>query len=246
VPLLLDRPHPDVARLRLNRPERRNALDRELVERLDEAVAGLDAPVAVLGSADPRAFCAGADRELADPERALVSDRLYGLYERMTLAPAVLVAAVGGPAVGGGAQLAVACDLRVAGPGARFRFAGPGHGLAVGAWALPGLVGRGRAMDLCLTMRWVEADEALHIGLVDRLVEDPETEALALAERFARLEPGAVRRVKAVVGLSSRQAVALQVEAEGNRASWSGSMEAPRRGRAPDPLHVPGAGGVRG
>ena len=226
-PLLVDRPHEGVARLRLNRPERRNALNHDLVDALDDAVAGLDAPAAVLASTDARAFCGGADLDLDDGARAGVSDRLYSLYRCMIKSGTVLVAAIDGPAVGGGAQLAVACDLRVAGPAARFRFAGPGHGLAVGAWALPALVGRGRAMDLCLTMRWVEAEEALQLGLVDRLVEDPEEEALALAAGIAGLEPDAVRRVKATVATASRHAVALDAEAEGNRASWSGSVAAP-------------------
>jgi enoyl-CoA hydratase/carnithine racemase len=225
VPLLVDRPLEGVVRLRLDRPQRRNALDSEMVDGLHGAVGGLDARAAVLASTDARTFCAGADLDLADAERAQVSDRLYALYQRMIDVGTVLVAAVDGPAVGGGAQLAVACDLRVAGPAARFRFAGPGHGLAVGAWALPALVGRGRAMDLCLTMRWVDAEEALRVGLVDRLVEDPEAEALALAAGFAQLEPAAVRRVKAVVGTASRHAVALEAEAEGNRTTWSGSIE---------------------
>lgn len=233
--LLVDRPHDGVARLRLNRPERRNALDHELLDALHDAVEGLDARAAVVASTDARAFCGGADLDLEDAARARLSERLYELYHRMTQAGTVLVAAVNGPAVGGGAQLAVACDLRVAGTGARFRFAGPGHGLAVGAWALPSLVGRGRAMDLCLTMRWVEAQEALRLGLVDRVAEDPEAEALALATQIAELEPGAVRRIKATVSTASRHAAALEEEAEGNRASWSGSMSAPE---APSPESV--------
>lgn len=234
-PVVVDRPLEGVARLRLNRPERRNAVDSELLDALHDAVAGLDARVAVLASADPRAFCAGADVGLDDAARARVSDRLYSLYETMTRAGTVIIAAVDGAAVGGGAQLAVACDLRVAGPSARFRFAGPGHGLAVGAWALPALVGRGRAMDLCLTMRWVGAREALELGLVERLADDCEAEALALAGALRELEPGALRRVKAVVGTASRHAAALEAEAEGNRSSWSGAMSAPG---APSPASV--------
>ena len=223
-PLLVERPREGVVRWRLNRPQRRNAIDAALVGALDDAVTGMRERAAVLASADPRAFCGGADLDLDDAARAEVSDRLYALYERMIGTPAVLVAAVNGAAVGGGAQLAVACDLRVAGPAARFRFAGPGHGLAVGAWALPALVGRGRALDLCLTMRWVEADEALRIGLVDRVADDPEAEALALAEGFAGLDAAAAARVKAVVGMASGQASALAAEATGNRSAWDGSI----------------------
>ena len=88
-----------------------------------------------------------ADLSLADDERAQVSDLLYRLYQRMLLSPAPVIAAVDGPAVGGGAQLALASDLRVGGAGARLRFVGPGHGLAVGSWGLPSLVGRGRGCE---------------------------------------------------------------------------------------------------
>jgi enoyl-CoA hydratase/carnithine racemase len=223
--LVVDRPANGVARIRLDRPERRNALDAALVAALHEAIADLgDARAAVLSSTDASVFCAGADVGLGDAERAAVSDRLYALYERMLAAGTPLVAAIGGAAVGGGAQLAVACDVRVAGPGARLRFPGPGHGLAVGAWALPSLVGRGRAMELCLSMRWVDAPEAHAIGLVDRLAGDPEAAAIELATGIAALDPGAVRRVKHVVATASRGAVALAEEAEGNRRTWSGSL----------------------
>src|ERR687885_724651 len=135
--------------------------------------------------------------------RAAMSDRLYELYGRITSAAVPFVAAIDGPAVGGGAQLAVACDLRVVGPSARLRFVGAGHGLAVGAWALPSLVGRGRAMDLCLSTRWVDAEEAVRIGLAERAAEDPEAEALALAAGFAGLDAGAVANVKVVAAKGS-------------------------------------------
>jgi enoyl-CoA hydratase len=224
-PLLIDRPLEGVVRLRLNRPERANALDTSLVEALHDAIAGLDARAAVLGSSDPSMFCGGADLDLADAERMRVSERLYALYERISVAGTPLVAAVNGPAVGGGAQLAVACDVRVVGPKARLRFVGPAHGLAVGAWALPSLVGRGRAMEICLSMRWVDAEEALEIGLADRRADDPGAEALALAEQITGLDPAAVGRVKQVVGTASRHVAALAEEAEGNRGAWSGSMD---------------------
>jgi enoyl-CoA hydratase/carnithine racemase len=149
---------------------------------------------------------------------------LYELYGRMTSSDAIVVAALDGPAVGGGAQLAIAADLRVASPGARIQVAGPGHGLAVAAWSLPSLVGRGRAMDLCLTMRPVPADEALAIGLVDRVVPDAAAGALELATELAALEPAAAARVKHVAWGAARALDALAAERTGNRATWSGSM----------------------
>jgi enoyl-CoA hydratase len=228
VPLRRDRPAPGVLRLRLDRPERRNALDRPLLAALLDAFAAPDEPVVVLGSTTPEAFCAGADLRLGDAERAEVSDLLYELYGRMTASDAIVVAALDGPAVGGGAQLAIAADLRIAARTARIRLAGPGHGLAVGAWGLPSLVGRGRAMDLCLTMRPVNAEEALRIGLVDRVADDAGEAALALATELAALDPAAAARVKRVAWASARALDALAVERTENRAAWSGSMEVAR------------------
>ena len=219
-----DRPAAGVLRLRFDRPERRNALDRPVLEALLDAFAAPEEPVVLLGSTTPVAFCAGADLRLADDERAAVSDLLYELYGRMTACDAIIVAALDGPAVGGGAQLAIAADLRVASPGARIQVAGPGHGLAVAAWALPSLVGRGRAMDLCLTMRPVGAEEAVRIGLVDRLADDAAAAGLALAAELAALDAAAAARVKRVAWASARALDALEDERAGNRAAWSGSM----------------------
>jgi len=223
--LVVDRSVDGVLQLRLDRPERRNALDRELLHELLDAFAGLAEPVVVLGSTSPEAFCAGADLRLADAERAEVSDLLYELYGRITACEAIVVAALSGPAIGGGAQLAIAADLRVAARDARIQVAGPGHGLAVAAWSLPSLVGRGRAMDLCLTMRPVGADEALAIGLVDRVADDADAASLALATDFAALDPAAATRVKRVAWGAARALEALEDERAGNRASWSGSMQ---------------------
>ena len=219
-----DRPAAGVLRLRFDRPERRNALDRSMVQALLDAFAEPEEPVVLLGSTTRDAFCAGADLRLADDERAAVSDLLYELYGRMTACDAIVVAALDGPAVGGGAQLAIAADLRVASPGARIQVAGPGHGLAVAAWALPSLVGRGRAMDLCLTMRPVGAEEALRIGLVDRLADDAAAAGLALATELAELDAAAAARVKRVAWASALALGALEDERAGNRAAWSGSM----------------------
>lgn len=227
--LLVDRPRGDVLRLRLNRPDRLNAIDMTLVNALIAAFEDVDARAVVLGSSTPKAFCSGADLDLEDEERARVSDLLYELYEKMVELPVPIVVVLDGHAVGGGAQLAVAGDLRVAGPETKVRVAGPGHGLAVAAWGLPSLIGRGRALDLCLTMRAVGAEEALAMGLVDRIEEDPGKAAVDLASELARLEPDAVSRVKRVVSVASGPLDALREERTGNRESWSGSIAALRR-----------------
>jgi enoyl-CoA hydratase/carnithine racemase len=90
-------------------------------------------------------------------------------------------------------------------------------------WGLPSLVGRGRAMDLCLTGRDVGAREAHVMGLVDRVAADAEAAALELAAGLATLDPGAVARVKAIVARGADRLGALELEAIGNRA-WGGAV----------------------
>jgi enoyl-CoA hydratase len=224
--LLTDRPSKDVLRLRLNRPEQLNAINLSLVNALISAFDSVDARAVVLGSSTPQAFCSGADLDLEDAERARVSDLLYELYEKMVKLPVPIVVAIDGHAVGAGVQLAIAGDLRVAGPQTKMRVAGPGHGLAVAAWGLPSLIGRGRAMDLCLTMRPIDAQEALAMGLVDHIEQDPDGAAIDLASAFARLDPDAVNRVKRVVTEASGVFDALREERSGNSVTWSGSVTA--------------------
>lgn len=220
-PLLVERGPAGELIIGLNRPARKNALDLETVHALRTTLTGAEAPVVVLASTSPGIFSAGADVKIDDGERAEVSRDLYALYQEMLAAPVPIVAALDGAAVGGGAQLAVACDLRIASPRAWIQFLGPGHGLAVGGWALPSLVGRGRAIDLCLTGRRVPATEAHQIGLVDRLEDDPLAAAHALAAEWAGLDGPAVSAVKAIIGVAAARTAALELEATGN-AGWEG------------------------
>jgi len=215
--------HPSGYRtLLMDRPAVRNAIDSALVHALTKGILSAPGPVVVLGSTDSTAFSSGADLKLEDPERAAVSESLYALYQEMTATPTILVAAASGHAIGGGAQLLIASDLRFGSAGLTIRFPGPGHGLAVGAWGLPSLVGRGKAMDLCLSMRAVGAQEALAIGLIDRLVEDPLAEAQHYAAMVCALDRGAVETVKRVVRITSADA-ALAEERTRNSA-WSGAI----------------------
>ena len=208
--------------LALNRPERRNALDIATVQLLRSTLREADCVAIVLCSATPGMFCAGADLSIPDDERSEVSRELYALYGEMLTAAVPVIAAIDGPAVGGGAQLAVAADLRVASSRSWIRFVGPGHGLAVGAWALPSLVGRGMALELCLSARRVDGTTAREIGLVDRLADDPLASASELAHDWSGLDRDAVRRVKEIVGLSTQLAAALEAERRGNN-SWQGA-----------------------
>jgi len=205
--------------LRLDRPERRNALDVGLIVAVRDALTEEPAAPVLLGSTDPRVFCAGADLTITDAERATISDLIYDCCETMITRPGPVIAVVTGAAVGGGAQLAAASDLRIAGPGARLRWIGPpGPDLAVGAWLLPDLAGRAAALDLVLTGRWVEAAEALALGLVNRVEDEPERAAEQIAVALAaRGAGGAVKAVMAVGGLLDR----LRAEREANRSAWA-------------------------
>ena len=226
-------PHPNVVaehssagylRLLLSRPDQRNALVPGMVVALTEAMRADGAAVVVLGSTDPGVFCAGADLSLPMADRAAVSDLLYECYEHMITRPGPVIAVIGGPAVGGGAQLATAADLRIAGPGARLRWAGPaGAGLAVGAWILPDLVGRAAALEICMTGRWVDAAEALTLGLVHRVDGDPGRAAAGLAEALVAsgpLGPGRIKAVASAGGLLDR----LRTERSVNGAAFDHAL----------------------
>ena len=223
-------PHPHVVlersaagylRLLLARPDRRNALDPGMVRAVMDALRADPAALVVLGSTDLRSFCAGADLAISDAQRSEVSDLLYECYEVMITRPGPVIAVIGGPAVGGGAQLATAADLRIGGRAARLRWAGPpGRDLSVGAWLLPYLVGRGAAMELTLTGRWVDAAEALRLGLLHRVADDPGQVAADLAETLLARSAGSLASVKAVTSagdLLDR----LHAERDANRAAWT-------------------------
>ena len=210
-------------RVRLARPDRRNALDAGMTRALLDIVRADPAVLVLLESTDPAAFCAGADLTVPDRERAEVSDLLYQCYEAMVTRPGPVIAVVEGPAVGGGAQLAGAADLRIVGPRGRFRWVGPpGRDLAVGAWLLPDLIGRGAALELALTGRWVEAVEAQHLGLANLVVDEPAKVAAKLARGLLARGAGAtgnVKRIASAGGLLER----LRAEREANRAAWGGA-----------------------
>lgn len=178
----------------------------------------------VLGSTDPSVFSSGADIRIPDAERATVSDSLYALYREMRQSSRLIVAAASGPAVGGGAQLLIAADIRIMSPDTTIRFLGPDRGLVVGAWGLPTLVGRGRALDLCLSMRTVEANEARGIGLADRVLDDPLEAATEYAASVASLDPSVVAAAKRIVSISSVDD-ALSAERRHN-SGWSGEVPA--------------------
>ena len=157
-----------------------NALGLPIIEGLHrglDAADALPAKVIVVSSALPGFFAAGADiKHMSSVDAAsfgAYGDALRAAVERLAAHPALSVAAIDGLALGGGLELAMACTLRVAGSDSRMGLPEVNLGLIPGAGGtqrLPRLVGRGRALDIMVTGRQVDAEEALRIGLVDRLV----------------------------------------------------------------------------
>jgi len=193
-----------VALLRLERPEARNAIDTQmLVELLERiAVARGDEAVRVLvfSSSDQMGFSAGADRkEELDEEGKVRRMQLFAdLYDEVVGFPKPTVAACHGDVVGGGAEIAIACDMRVGGANLRMRFPGAALGVPVGPARLVTLCGLGAAKYLLFSSRTVGADEALRLGLVNRVAPAAATEdaALELATAVAAHPPEAVARLK--------------------------------------------------
>ena len=214
---------PGVAEFVMSSEPRRNAVDGAFLDRLGRAIDDAEeqgCAVLVLRSTLPQVFCSGADLTLPDAERAAVSDRLYAAYQRMLGSPVIFVADVAGAAVGGGAQLCLAADICMVTPDAWFRFAGAGHGLAVAAWGLVNAVGRHAAADMCLTMRKVDAAEAVRLGLATPRRDE-------LTAEIARTDPAARQRLKQLLTAAVREP--LECERTGNRDNWTGSIEGLRR-----------------
>lgn len=211
-----------VAVVRLNRPEKHNALNAqisfELIDCLDALEGDDSVRVIVLTGSGEKAFCAGADMAEATSEETRPA-RVGGPAQaaaRLLRVRKPVIAAVNGYAYGGGALLAINCDIRIASENARFRFVGTTYGLVVGGSQLPRIVGVPAAKELIFTARTVDAAEALRIGLVNRVVprERLEEEALAMAAAIAENSPQAVQAAKEIIDLAlpGREAALREVE----------------------------------
>jgi len=196
-----------IALLKLERAEARNAINTEmlgeLLTHLARAKGETDARVLVISSNDHLGLSAGADvrEELDEAGRVHRMELFAQLYDELTAFPKPTVAACHGSVVGGGAEIAVACDLRVGGSNLRMRFPGAELGVPVGPARLVSLCGLATAKYLLLTSRNVSADEALRMGLVHRVAPAAATEesALELAAEVASHPPEAVARLKAML-----------------------------------------------
>jgi enoyl-CoA hydratase/carnithine racemase len=198
----------------MNRPGQKNAMDTGLLSGLVSALQEVSESEAssVVITGEGGVFSAGADvTEMVDKEGADERMDLFtALYDLVTSFPKPIVAAIAGPCIGAGAEVASGCDLRVGTASARIRFPGAQFGIPVGAARLPLLIGLSHAKDLLLTSRTVSGDEAYRIGFLNRLVseESLEEEAAALAAGVAE-RPGAViqkRQLDLMLEVSARTA----------------------------------------
>jgi enoyl-CoA hydratase len=217
--VIVDRPEEGVTRVTLHRPDRLNAMNAELIGDLHDAVADIAVDrtcrVVVL-TGDGRGFCAGLDLAgYGDPPRAeglgqvettfATQTQIAALVPRLRSLPQPVIAAVNGPAAGGGLALALACDIRIAAASARFNVAFVRLGISgcdIGvSWMLPRLIGASRAWELMLTGRIMDAQEADRIGLVLRVVPDDHLldSTLETARLIVANSPWGIRMTKEVM-----------------------------------------------
>ncbi len=213
-----------------------NAVDREFVQQLTAALDRCEADGAaraiVIASGFPSVFSGGADiREMEAMDEAGCLDFVrqgQGLMDRMEALPKPIIAAVNGACVGGGCELAMSCDLRVAGRSSSF--GQPEVNLGVlpgwgGSQRMPRLVGKTKAMELLMTGEAISADRALDLGLVNLVVPDEEvlSSTMALAGKLLEKSPSALAAIKAAIheGFSTSLAEGLEVEARQYREAFT-------------------------
>ena len=216
--VLVTQPQPGVTQLTLNRPEKLNAMNAELIGELHAALDDIARDRrcrAVVVTGEGRGFCAGLDLSgygtapdaegLGTVQAGFATQtHIAALIPHLRSVPVPVIAAVNGAAAGGGLALALGCDIRVAGNSARFNVAFVRVGLSgcdIGvSWLLPRLVGASHAWELMLTGRIIDAPEADRIGLVTRVVPDDELldSALETAALIAANSPWGVRMTKEV------------------------------------------------
>jgi enoyl-CoA hydratase/carnithine racemase len=231
--VLLERPAEHVALLRLNRPDARNALNMEVRRLLAQHLAelGSDASVrVVILTGNEKAFAAGADiKEMAGAGTMDMVERgTHLLWRAIAACPKPVIAAVNGFALGGGCELAMTCDIIVAGEGAKFGQPEvrigilPGGG---GTQRLPRAVGKYKAMKICLTGDMFGAREAFDMGLVSEVVPDAEVEkrALELAVQIGGYSPLAVQQIKELIlaGQDAALDAALRLETKASQILFS-------------------------
>lgn len=214
-----------MALVTINRPEKHNAISLDTLRELQEAVAEAAADDAVkvitVTGAGGRAFASGSDlSEVVDRDlRKALEPIVQGLAEQLERTPKPTIAAIDGICMGGGLEVALGCDLRIATPNSRFATPEGKLGIIPGGGAtarLPRIVGKGWAMEMMLMGEPIDAERALSIGLVTRVVSKDELlpEARRMADHLATFAPFVPRTMKAMVhfGMEASLAGALMLE----------------------------------
>jgi len=226
--LLLDRPAEAVARLRIANPERRNALDHEILAAIAATLPRLDEGIAtrcVLITGTPPLFSAGYDiaefteEAFEDEAEALVAHPFQAAMEAVVAHPWPTVAAIDGLCLGGGLELAVSCDLRIAAAGAKLGMPPAKLGLVYGHTGLRRFletIGLPRTREMFFTGRNLSAAEAERIGLVNEVVDDAEIEAagVRLAGEIAAAAPLSTRGNKRVIDVLAANPVLSPAQEE--------------------------------
>ena len=221
----------NVAILKLDRPKQANALNRalfiELKQELDALQWNDEIRVLVITGSGEKAFCAGIDlKERAQKEKDdMLHERetvIRPLYTALGNFPKPTIASLNGPALGGGAELALTCDLRVASPGAKFGQSEIKWGMIPSCGACQRLrliTGMGVAKDIILTGRVLEAEEAYRLGIYNRMVprEKLQEETMNLAKGISENPPIAVKQAKKVLDLGADISVALDFDFEASK-----------------------------
>jgi enoyl-CoA hydratase len=221
---VLSEKEPGFSTITLNRPEARNALHlpafTELHDALEEADQDPEVKLILLTGAGAEAFCSGRDlKEYAGSQIKPIEDWALRMSERGLTFHFVeklkkpIIAVINGHALGGGCELALACDMRLCSDHATFRLpeidldAFPGMG---GTWLLPGIIGQSKAMRMILTGEWIDAQEALRLGLVDKVVPSGQlrAEAKALANKIAAKNLWAIQMAKLTIRQSMEIGIA--------------------------------------
>jgi len=216
-----------IAYVTLNRPQALNTYNIQMRDNLYQVLQAIrDDPevrVAIFKGAGEKAFCAGADLSefLTAPSPVIARQVRFGrdVWGLFLSIPQPLIAAVHGYVLGSGIEIALCCDIRIASEDARFGLPEVGLGIipaAGGTQTLPRIIGRGRALEMLLTNRWLTSAEAFQFGLVNRLVPKDKLLDTAgeLAKKIASYDPKAVRNAKQAVvrGLDLSLAEGLYLE----------------------------------
>lgn len=225
--------------LTLNHPDKRNIIDQTMRAELVRAVTAIRSDpeaTALVVTGAGSAFCGGADLPalFGDTQRDLGSlhDDLQEVYESFLVLRSLsipTIAAVQGPAIGAGLNLAMACDLRIAGPGARFGATFSQIGLHPGGgctWFLVQVLGSQRALKLLLDGGTLTGAEAAEVGLAVSLEEDPVAAATALGRTYAQMDPRLVRNIKSAVRIATVEGFDATLEFESWAQAYSATQPA--------------------